>query len=78
MAAELENAGDWIGNGLKAIGAIVTALFAWIWHTSHRQARIEDSIKNVERRVRRVERGVGKIVNHLTGVPLADTDGEED
>lgn len=77
MSLDADSQG-WIGAAIKSLAAAVSAAFAWVWHTSHRQARIEQEVKALKRSARRTERGVGLILNHMTGTKLHDIDGDDE
>lgn len=72
MSAEFSSADNWIGAVVKGLSVIVSALFGWIWRTSHRQAKIEQKMANGDERLAKIEKGVGRILNHLTGTSLHD------
>lgn len=83
MPTEVEAASGWIEWAVKGIAGALSALFAWIWSTSHRQARLEQQFQNFQiqiethrksedGRMANIERGVGRILNHLTGTNLHD------
>lgn len=74
MAAEIEQAGSWVDAAVKAIGMVVAALFGWVWRTSHAQAAMRQREIDRDRAIRRIERGIGKIHTHITGVDLEDGD----
>lgn len=83
MAVEVENATGWIEALIKGVSLAVTALFGWVWRTSHRQAQMEQQFADAtaqnkqrmderDKRLKSIERGVGRILNHLTGTNLHD------
>lgn len=72
MSAEIESAGTWLDAAFKGMSVLVTALFGWVWRTSHRQATLEQKMDAADDRLERIEKGVGRILNHLTGTNLHD------
>lgn len=75
MPADPEQAG-WLQSVVAGLGLTTTGLGAWILKTSSRQARIEEKVSSLEKSVRRTEKGVSRILNHLTGTDLHADEGD--
>lgn len=69
MPAEIDS-GGWLDAALKGVWVVVTALFGWIWRTSRNQEQMRQRMAEGEQRLIKIERGVGRILNHLTGTEL--------
>lgn len=73
MPAESDLQG-WTNAILGALGLSSSGLGAWVLKTSTRQARLEeklDALKEAtDEKLDRIDKSVGKIVKHITGVDL--------
>lgn len=63
---------------IKGVGVGMAALFGWVWRTSHRNAVRDAQYKSLEKRVKRIEAGVGRILDHVTGTKLHEIEIEDD
>lgn len=81
MAAEVEQAGGWIEIAWKALSAVVLPLIGWMWRNNvttieHRAAvkarleAVENDVDSLGSAIRRIDGGVNRILNHLTGTNL--------
>lgn len=70
VAADFEHAGSWLDAIVKGMSVVMTALFGWVWRTNQRQAKMEQQMASGDARLRQIEKGVGRILNHLTGTEL--------
>ena len=68
----------WFGTALKTLAAAVSAAFAWVWHTSHEMSRLKGKVSSLESRQQRIETGINRILNHLTGTHLHDIGGDDE
>ena len=78
MPAEVDASGSWVHDAVKGMGMVVVALFGWIWRTSHKNAIRDAQHRSLEKRVKRIEAGVGRILDHMTGTKLHEIEVEDD
>jgi len=83
VPAEIEQGASWIDWLWKAIASLVIPLIGWIWRTNSetievraaakaRMDAFETEITAVRGDVGEIKKGVGRILNHLTGTSLHD------
>jgi hypothetical protein len=70
VPADPDQAASWLTEALSALGLTSTGIIGWALRTNGRLTTLETRREATDARLEKIEDGVDKILNHLTGMNL--------